>query len=113
MTLSRRKLMMAGFGATQLALLSRFNLLGGNARAAEPTDRPTKLLTIYIPGGVHHEMMWASFLDSALPRLMPPPERWPGVFYDASMLQNLDRSGNADADAPIRRIRSYVGWNWD
>jgi hypothetical protein len=113
MKLSRRKLMMAGVGASQLALLSRFNLLGGRARAAEPTDRPTKLLTIYIPGGVHHEMMWASILDSALPRLMPPAEQWPGVFYNASMLQNLDRSGNADADAPIRRIRCPVGWNWD
>jgi hypothetical protein len=112
MTLSRRKLLLAGVGASQFALLSRCGMIGG-ARAAEPTDRPTKFLTIYVPGGLHHEFMWASFLDSALSRFMPPPERMPGIFYDASMLENLDRSGNADADAPIRRIRSPITWNWD
>src|SRR5687768_3908021 len=112
MTVSRRKLMLAGFGATQLALLSRFGLLGSRARAADAGDRPTKLLIIYIPGGIHNEYVWASIRDSALARLIPPPDRMRGVFYDTSMLQNLDGSGNADADAPIRRLRSYVTWNW-
>ncbi len=115
MTLSRRKLMLAGIGATQLGLLSRYNLfdglLGGRARAAEPTDRPTKLLTIYVPGGIHHEFLWASFFDSTLSRFMPPPERMPGVFYDSSRLSNLDGSGNADFDAPIRRLRTHITWN--
>jgi len=108
---SRRNLLLASLGATQLGLLSRYGLLGGTAHAAPTTDRPTKLLTIYIPGGIHHEFMWAQFPDAKLSKFMPPAANAPGVFYDASMVANLDGSGNAEADAPIRRLRSHITWN--
>lgn len=113
MSISRRKLLIAGLGATQAYLLSRFNLFGSRARAGPPVDRPTKLLTIMIAGGIHHEFAWSPFYDSAIPLWMPPPAAGPrGLFYDASRVENLDRSGNVDADAPIRRLRSHVTWNW-
>jgi hypothetical protein len=112
MNLSRRKLMAAGFGATQLALLSRCGLLDGRARALADADRPSKLLIICLDGGIHNEFLWASMSDAALARLMPPADRMRGIFYDASMVENLDGSGNADADAPIRRLRAHVPWNW-
>jgi hypothetical protein len=112
-SISRRKLLMASLGATQCALLAKYGLLSGRARAGAPVDRPTKLLTIFIAGGIHHEFMWSPFYDASIPRWVPPAENAPGIFYDASMVENLDRSGGADADAPIRRIRSHVTWNWD
>ncbi len=112
MKISRRGLLATSLGASQLYLLSRFNLLGtSSARAAVDPDRPTKLLTIMVPGGIHHEFLWSIFYDGSLSRFMPPPER--RTFYDLSMVQNLDRSGEADADAPIRRIRAPVTWNWE
>jgi hypothetical protein len=112
MKFSRRGLLATSLGASQLYLLSRFNLLGsGKARAAVDPDRPTKLLTIMVPGGIHHEFLWSIFYDASISRFIPPPE--PRTFYDASMVENLDRSGAADADAPIRRLRAPVTWNWD
>ena len=109
---SRRDLLLASLGATQLGLLDRFNLLAsGKAHAADVHDGPTKLLTIYVPGGIHHEFVWATFPDDQLRRFMPPASQLPGVFYDANMIQNLDGSGNLDSDAPIRKLRSHITWN--
>ncbi len=109
---SRRNLLLASLGATQLGLLSRFNFLGGTAHAAPSVKGPTKLLTIYIPGGIHHEFMWAQFPDVKLSKFMPAPAKGPpGLFYDASMVSNLDGTGNAESDAPIRRLRSHITWN--
>lgn len=112
MTISRRKLLGLTLGATQLGLLSKFGLLARPASAVDLSDRPTKLLTIYIPGGIHHEFVWSTFYDSSIPLWMPPAAQAPGVFYDASMVENLDRSGDADADLPIRRLRRHITWNW-
>lgn len=109
---SRRDLLLASLGATQLGLLSKYNLLqSSSAYAAPPTDRPTKLLTIYIPGGIHHEFIWGQFPDDKLGLFMPTPDKLPNVFYDKSMVSNLDGSGNAESDAPIRRLRSHITWN--
>jgi hypothetical protein len=111
MKLSRRTLLAAGgLGAIQLGLLSRFGLGGSRARAACSVDRPTKLLMIMIPGGIHNELMWSPFHDDLIPRFIPPPDRSP-CFYDASTVENLDGSGDADADADIRRIRMNVTWD--
>jgi hypothetical protein len=112
-SVSRRKLLLSSLGASQLYLLSKYNLLGRRAHAGAPVDRPTKLLTIMIPGGIHHEFVWSPFYDSSIARWIPPAENMPGIFYDATMVENLDRSGNADADAPIRRLRSHVTWSWE
>ena len=111
MKISRRTLLAAGgVGAVQLGLLSRFGLLEGRARASCTTDRPTKLLMIMIPGGIHNELMWSPFHDDLIPRFIPPPDRSP-IFYDASTVENLDGSGDADADAEIRRIRMNITWD--
>ncbi len=109
---SRRDLLLASLGAAQLGLLDRFSLLGrGKAWAQSVVDRPTKLLTIYIPGGIHHEFVWAQFPDDRLARFMPPAAMMPGVFYDRQDVKNLDGSGDAQADEPIRRLRSHITWN--
>ena len=111
MKLSRRTLLAAsGLGATQLGLLSRFGLGGSRARASCSVDRPTKLLMIMIPGGIHHEFMWSSFHDDMIPCFIPPPS-YAGSCYDASTVANVDGSGNADADAEVRRIRMNITWD--
>ncbi|AKF03763.1 DUF1501 domain-containing protein [Sandaracinus amylolyticus] len=111
MKMSRRTLLAAGgVGAVQLGLLSRFGLLDGRARADCTTDRPTKLLMIMIPGGIHHELMWSVFHDDRIGRFIPRPDGSP-IFYDASTVENLDGSGDADVDAPIRRVRMNVTWD--
>jgi hypothetical protein len=106
--------MLTSLGATQCYLLSRFGLFdSGKARAAPITDRPTKLLTIYIWGGLQHEFMWSPFYDSAISYFIPNPEAERRAFYTAADVSNLDGSGNAEADAPIRRLRSKITWKWD
>lgn len=53
MSISRRTLLqMGGLGAVQLGLLSRFGMLEGRATADCGPNRPTKLLTIFIKGGI-------------------------------------------------------------
>src|SRR5688500_9199613 len=81
MKVSRRGVMATSLAATQLALLSRFNMLRDVARADAPTDRPTKLLTIFVPGGLHHELIWSVFYDEVISRYVPRPQE--RMFYDA------------------------------
>lgn len=111
MKITRRRLLAAGLGMAQLALLDRF---AGRALAKTTKDGPTKLLTIYIPGGLHHELFWSPFLsNAALQKYIPPPTGGSNpTFYDTGMVENWDGSGDADADAPVRRIRGPVHWSW-
>ena len=65
MKLSRRSLFLASLGVSQLALLDRFGL-GGVARATTPGKGPTKLLTIYVPGGWMPTFLWCPFTKAQI-----------------------------------------------
>jgi hypothetical protein len=85
MNLTRRNLLLAGLGATQLGLLSKLGL--GTAHAA-PTGAPTKLLTIYVPGGWLPQLLFPSMSDAQIPKqitlLGENDPRFPAVFYKPS-----------------------------
>ncbi|MBX7116313.1 MAG: DUF1501 domain-containing protein [Myxococcaceae bacterium] len=86
--------MQASLGATQLALLSKFGVMPGAARAASSGFAPTRLLTINMGGGWHAPH--AFFPRQALPAV-PAPTTHDGepVYFDSGALQNLDGSGTS------------------
>lgn len=107
----RRKLLTTTLGATQAALLGRFASWSTPAQAGGSRGGgPTKVLCVYVPGGVSHELMWAPFRNSDVASYTP--RRDEGGF-DAADYANFDGSGDADANADIRRLRGPATWNWD
>jgi hypothetical protein len=110
MKLTRRKLLLAGLGASQVLLLDRFQ---GRSFAKPTANGPTKLLSIYIPGGIHHELFWAPFGAAAIQKYIPAPVGGSNpTFYNTDMVENWDGSGQADQDAKVRRVRGPVHWSW-
>ncbi|HEY0880889.1 MAG TPA: hypothetical protein VGD87_05135, partial [Archangium sp.] len=59
MKLSRRKLFEAALGVGQVALLSRF--APGRAHAQGMGFKPSKLLAIWLDGGLHWETFFSPF----------------------------------------------------
>ncbi|MFO0725148.1 MAG: DUF1501 domain-containing protein [Myxococcota bacterium] len=107
MSITRRTLLKTGLGIGQLALLQRFGL--GSARAQASGSGPTKLLSIYLQGGLHHELMWSPFSAAGITRFIRQPDG--NAIYAPSQVSNFDGSGDADADGPIRRLRGPIYWN--
>ncbi len=107
MKLTRRKLLQLGLGATQLALLERVS--GASVGGA---SCPTKLLTIYVPGGWVPFYLWCPFSDAAIGTHIPAPavEQNEPVFFDAAAVENLDGSGRALQDG-FQRLRVPVLWD--
>lgn len=109
MEIGRRKLLTSTVAASQVALLGRFGLWSRPAKAAGDGSFPTKILCVYVGGGLSHELMWAPFANADVPKYVP---RYDEGGFDASHYTNLDGSGDADADAVIRRLRGPIRWNW-
>lgn len=107
MKLSRRGFLALGVGATQMALLHRFGLR--SARAATP-DGPTKLLTLYVRGGLSHEQIWGALSDAGIAKYIPAPTgNGSPYFYNAAMVKNYD--GTVGSEGPYRKIRGPIWWN--
>ncbi len=112
MTLTRRKLLHAALGATQVGLLSQF--AAGRSAQAAPALKATKLLTIWIGGGCHWESFFAPFTSAGITKFMVPPTG--GLIphgYRPGQVENFDRS-LVDLDQPgvKRKLRGPVYWNW-
>ncbi len=109
MRLGRRQLLQASLGATQLALLSKFGVMPGTARAAGNAFAPTRLLTINMGGGWHAPH--AFFPRQALPGI-PAPTAYGGepIYFDAAALQNLDGSGQS-IDGSYEKLVIPKLWN--
>lgn len=71
MHMTRRSLLAAGLGLTQVALLERFAGIKA-ARAAPMGDGPTKLLTIYLQGGTRQQYVWWPNSDADVDKTVPP-----------------------------------------
>ncbi len=115
MSLSRRRIMQAGLGASQLALLGGLGLRPKAARAGGDRGGPTRLLTIYVNGGWMPELFFTPLSDAEIGSAVPPPEVFLGepCFFEASDVENLDGTGNDPdpEDESIRRIRCANQWD--
>ena len=111
MKLSRRRLFELGLGAGQVALLSRFGIL--EARAAPPEDAPTKLLTIWLDGGIHWETFFAPLSAAGITKYIPGPSGGLRPFgYTPAQVGNFDGTP-VDLAAPgPRKLRGPILWNW-
>lgn len=115
---TRRAFLTAGLGLTQLALLERMGLSLFSSRTARaaPSGGPTRFLTIYVPGGWMPVYMWCPLAATDIATLLPPAQSTGAggedrIFFDPHEVENLDGSGNQDADAPIQRLRVARTWN--
>ncbi len=102
---SRRQLLQLTLGATQLALLERFGI--ADARADLAADAPTKLVTLYIPGGVRFWNQWWPMDDASVATGVLPKGGYDGepTFFNASDLITLGPANGAYA--PLRMAKSW------
>jgi len=107
MKLGRRSLLKLAVGASQMSLLESMAPL----RAfAAPGDKPTKLLAVYIGGGISHHEMWTAFNKTKVSQFIPPPVGGgTPLFYNAAMVGNYD--GSSDEGGPFARVRGPIWWN--
>jgi hypothetical protein len=111
MRLSRRQMMMASLGATQMGLLDG----GGRIpRArAQANGGPTKLMVIFVRGGWMPSYFFNPMSTANIDAIMPEPLSYAGepAFYRPEWVKNLDGSEDADAGSATPRIR--VPWLFD
>jgi hypothetical protein len=110
--LSRRKLFEAALGVGQVALLSRYGI--GTARAQSSSSKPTKMLAIWLDGGLHWETFFSPFTAAGITKFMPAPAGGLIPFgYSPAQVENFDRTPvDLDAPGPVRKWRGPVYWNW-
>jgi hypothetical protein len=105
--LTRRTLLGASLGAAQLALLDRLGS-AGRARAEAPADAPTRLLVLYLQGGVRFYPVFVPLSDADVRTRIPGRMSANGepIFYAPEDLVTLD--GDSGGFAPLR-----IGANWN
>ena len=111
---SRRALLMAGVGLSQLLLLDRFGLNPIPTRAARAAGTgPTKLLTLFVPGGWMPVYLFCPLSAPEIEKALPKPmvTLTEPAYFSPGQVTNLDGSGDADAGAPIQRIRAPEMWD--
>ena len=107
MKTNRRIFLGMAIGAAQMTLLRGIGGGRSIARAGVSGGGPTKLLTIYIGGGVHWEHFFCPFKPGRIVDQLGPPG-----LYGPDNVENFDGSGTAAADAAIKRIRGPIRWDW-
>lgn len=105
--MSRRTMLAASIGAAQLALLDRFSLFESRARACADDDGPTRLLVLYLPGGVRFYPIFVPMSDEEITRTIPPPGSASGepIFFRPENVVTLE--GDSGGFTPLR-----MGKNW-
>lgn len=105
---TRRQLLQWGLGAAQLALLDRFGLLEPGRAHAQSSDAPSRLVTLYLPGGYRPQFLWWNQPDAAVDKSVPPPASYAGepVFFQASELADL-----AAANGNYAPLRTWKSWD--
>lgn len=108
MALSRRHLLKATLGATQLALLAKVG--GPKAARAQTFDGPDKLLTLFLGGGWQSPWSFIPMSAQQIATSIPPPITTLGepIWFSASQVVNLDgTSGAGGAIPPLRVARLW------
>lgn len=111
MKLSRRSLLKAGLGSTQIGLLAKFGFWGKGARAA-PGDGPDRLLTLYVPGGWMPVYAFCPLSGPQISRVIPGNSIFQNerVFYTPSQVSNLDGTGDGSSSG-FSKLRMPRQWN--
>jgi Protein of unknown function (DUF1501) len=95
-------------GAAQLALLDRFNLLRPGKAHAQATDGPSRLVTIYIPGGFRPQYAFCPLevadVSKAIPVSLPDFQGEACFFQPNSLIDLAPANG---AYKPLRLFRSW------
>ncbi|MEQ8456294.1 MAG: DUF1501 domain-containing protein [Sandaracinaceae bacterium] len=106
MKISRRTLLRASLGAAGVGLLDRFGLFGGRAHALDP-NAPSRLLSIYVPGGYTPMNLFCPLDAAMISAELPERASTLGeqVFFTPDMVEDLAPSdGGTD---PIRVVRTW------
>lgn len=106
---SRRQLLKWSLGASQLALLERFNLLGASrAHAAPSGNGPSRLVVLYIPGGFRPQYAFWPGTDAQVEQNVPDPSGFASepIFFRANSLVDL-----APGDGRFPALRTWQSWN--
>jgi len=110
MKTSRRQLLLASLGATQLALLEGFGMR--SAKAGPIPGGPTKLLCIWLDGGCNWEHIFTPLSGAGIDRFIRPPEGGQHPFgYDRAQVRNFDGSEAELSTSPVRKLCGPVFWN--
>lgn len=104
--LTRRALLGATVGMSQLTLLERF--APSMARAASP-NAPSRILTIYLQGGYVPQYMWCPLTADEVAAQIPTPQTTLGEqsFFTADQVIEYSNAG----DGAFPRIRGVQTWN--
>lgn len=113
MKLSRRRLLEASLGIGQVALLERYGI--SDARANGMPNGTTKLLAIWLDGGLHWETFFTPMTAAGITKFMPAPSG--GLIpwgYLPGQVENFDRSP-VDLNDPStrRKLRGPIFWDWN
>ncbi len=116
--LSRRQILKAGLGLSQLGLLGSFGLLNSpsSVRAeGRPQNAPSRIVTLYVHGGWMPIYAFCPLSSQQILDLLPEPTTESGepAFFTPEDIRNLDGSGDAlDPDDPsFMRLRSPHLWD--
>jgi len=111
MKTSRRKLLLAGLGAAQLALLGRFATR--SASAGPLPNGPTKLLCIWLDGGCNWEHFFTPLTGAGIDKFIQPPGGGLHPFgYSKEQVRNFDgTTADLGSPNPVRKLRGPVSWN--
>lgn len=106
--LTRRRLFAASVGAAQLALLDRMTALSPARAACGVADGPSRLLVLYLPGGVRFYPIFVPMSDADIRTTIPAPRSEGGeqIFFRPEDTITLD--GDSGGFAPLR-----MGVNWN
>jgi hypothetical protein len=106
MKLTRRQLLMASAGAAQLGLLGSFGLTGRRAAALDPNG-PSRLLSIYVPGGFTPMNLFCPLDDGLIGAEIPEPSEQlsESVFFTAGDVEDLAPPDGSFS--PIRIVRTW------
>lgn len=112
---SRRQLLLASLGATQLALLDRYYGFSPlSPRIARASGHgPTRFLTIYVPGGWMPAYLWCPLSNAQIQTALPQPilyDQEP-AYFAPDQVKNLDGSGDAMGTDGFQRIRCPRLWD--
>ncbi|MDQ3034176.1 MAG: DUF1501 domain-containing protein [Myxococcota bacterium] len=106
--LTRRRLFAASLGAAQLALLDRMTAFSPARAACGAADGPSRLLVLYLPGGVRFYPIFVPMSDADIRTTIPAPRSAMGepIFFRPEDTITLD--GDSGGFAPLR-----MGVNWN
>jgi len=108
--MKRRKFLKLGVTGGAVGVLSPFGgaILPHKTRALSLGPGPSRLMTIYMPGGWMPSMFFAPFREASQVAV-----HWPSYLADPSQVRNLDGSGDApNADDPtLGRVRIPHLWD--